>query len=129
MERALTLKEAADLLAVSYSTIYANPRALGFFKVGGVWRIWPEILKSKPSGYNADRPARTEGKERFQCPSESATASITSISVRQAEKKYAAFCVTSDRKEAKKHHDKLKAELWDVHKLGKRHHYAYEEAR
>ncbi|WP_390680199.1 helix-turn-helix domain-containing protein [Burkholderia anthina] len=89
--RALTLKEAAELLAVSYSTVYANRQALGFFKIGGVWRIWPEILKSKSSGYNADRPARAEGKENFQCPSESAAASITSISVRQAEKEYAAL--------------------------------------
>lgn len=56
-----------------------------------VWRIRPEILKSKSSGYNADRPARTEGKARYQGPSESAAASITSIFVRQAEKESAAL--------------------------------------
>ena len=38
------------------------------------------------------------------------------------------FCVTSDRKEANEHHDKPRAELWRVHKLGKRRRYAYEEA-
>ncbi|WP_372585108.1 helix-turn-helix domain-containing protein [Burkholderia cenocepacia] len=89
LQRALTLKEAAELLAVSYSTVYANRKSLGFFKIGGVWRIWPEILRSASSGYNSDRPARTAQEE--VCPSESAAASITSISARQAVKEYAAL--------------------------------------
>ncbi|MEK6357519.1 MAG: helix-turn-helix domain-containing protein [Burkholderia cenocepacia] len=90
-EKALSLKEAAALLGVSYATAYANRRALGFFKVGGVWRIWPEKLKEQTSGYNADRPARTEDEEQRPCQSESAAASTILTSERQVEKEYAAL--------------------------------------
>jgi len=45
--RALGLQEAADLLNVSYSTVFANRRALGFFQVGRQWRIWPETLREE----------------------------------------------------------------------------------
>lgn len=44
---ALGLQEAADLLNVSYSTVFANRRALGFFQVGRQWRIWPETLREE----------------------------------------------------------------------------------
>ncbi len=45
--RALGLQEAADLLNVSYSTVFANRRTLGFFQVGRQWRIWPETLREE----------------------------------------------------------------------------------
>ncbi|WP_175656487.1 helix-turn-helix domain-containing protein [Burkholderia ambifaria] len=45
--RALGLQEAADLLNVSYSTVFANRQALGFFQVGRQWRIWPETLREE----------------------------------------------------------------------------------
>ncbi|WP_144410539.1 helix-turn-helix domain-containing protein [Burkholderia thailandensis] len=45
--RALGLQEAADLLNVSYSTVFANWRALGFFQVGRQWRIWPEKVREE----------------------------------------------------------------------------------
>ncbi|QUN42430.1 hypothetical protein KEH56_24320 [Burkholderia cenocepacia] len=45
--RALSLKEAADLLSLSYSTVFENRRALGFFQVGRQWRIWPETLREE----------------------------------------------------------------------------------
>lgn len=91
-EKALSLKEAADLLGVSYSFIYPRRRELGFFKLGGVWRVWPDTLKKcteSTSGYNADRPARTDDEEHRLCPSESATASTISTCDRQVEKEYA----------------------------------------
>ncbi|AOJ87476.1 hypothetical protein WS87_12715 [Burkholderia sp. MSMB0856] len=44
---ALGLQEAAELLNVSYSTVFANKRALGFFQVGRQWRIWPETLREE----------------------------------------------------------------------------------
>ncbi|WP_175872695.1 helix-turn-helix domain-containing protein [Burkholderia sp. BCC0397] len=64
---ALGLQEAADLLNVSYSTVFANRRALGFFQVGRQWRIWPETLReemerrtkkpsSKPPGIDPSLP-------------------------------------------------------------------------
>ncbi len=37
-------------------------------------------------------------------------------------------CGTSDRKEAEEYHDRLKSELWRVHKLGERPRHKYEEA-
>ncbi|MGZ0008655.1 helix-turn-helix domain-containing protein [Burkholderia gladioli] len=42
---ALTLQEAADLLSVSYSTVYSRKNELGFFKIGGIWRVWLSDLK------------------------------------------------------------------------------------
>ncbi|MDC6127811.1 hypothetical protein PPH41_07450 [Burkholderia gladioli] len=91
MNKALSLQEAADLLGVSYSFIYPRRRDLGFFKLGGVWRVWPEILKERAAGYNSDRPARTENEEQMECRSESAAASTISTCDRQVEKEYAAL--------------------------------------
>ncbi|WP_321875569.1 hypothetical protein [Burkholderia cenocepacia] len=47
MAAALGLQEAADLLNVSYSTVFANRRAMGFFQVGRQWRIWEETLREE----------------------------------------------------------------------------------
>lgn len=82
IEKALSLKEAADALGVSYSFLYPRRRDLGFFKIGGVWRVWPDELKKRAAGYNADRPARTDDEEHRLCPSEDAMTqkSITLIS-------------------------------------------------
>ncbi|WP_213763508.1 helix-turn-helix domain-containing protein [Caballeronia sp. dw_19] len=40
----LTLKEAAALLRVSYSTVYSHREDLGFFQVGSIWRVWRSRL-------------------------------------------------------------------------------------
>ncbi|MGG1947062.1 excisionase family DNA-binding protein [Trinickia sp. NRRL B-1857] len=84
-ERALSLKEAAALLGVSYSTIYAHKEEMGFFRVGSQWRIWLEKLKSATE-YNSDRPARTE-QEGNKCQSVSVKARTSgmSTSARQVE--------------------------------------------
>ncbi|WP_432757122.1 helix-turn-helix domain-containing protein [Burkholderia cenocepacia] len=81
--KALTLKEAAALLGVSYATVYAHKVDMGFFRIGRQWRIWPEKLKTTTE-YNSCRPARTEPKEK-KCHSVSATArtSGTLTSARQ----------------------------------------------
>jgi len=47
LEKALTLKMAAELLGVSYSTVYAYKEEIGFFQVGSVWRVWPATLKER----------------------------------------------------------------------------------
>lgn len=47
MEKTLTLKMAADLLAVSYSTVYAHKEEMGFFQIGNQWRVWPETLRAR----------------------------------------------------------------------------------
>lgn len=53
MDKALTLKEVADLLGLSYSTIFANRKKIGFRLPGSrVWRVWPadlEKLRPQPS--------------------------------------------------------------------------------
>jgi excisionase family DNA binding protein len=85
MERALTLKEAAALLGVSYSTVYAHKEEMGFFQIGNQWRIWPDKLKFATE-YNPNRPARTETRSK-KCQSEGAKArtSGTLTSARQVE--------------------------------------------
>ena len=87
-EKALTLKEAAALLGVSYSTVYAHKLDMGFFQVGNQWRIWPDRLRT-PTEYNSERPARTEQRSE-KCLSVSAKGrtSGTSISARQAAEEF-----------------------------------------
>ncbi|WP_245641409.1 MerR family transcriptional regulator [Paraburkholderia bannensis] len=83
-DKALTLKEAAALLGVSYSCLYAHRLEMGFFQVGASWRIWPDRLKN-PTEYNPSRPARTEKRsEKCQSVGAKAPTSGTSISARQA---------------------------------------------
>jgi excisionase family DNA binding protein len=82
-DRALSLKEAAALLGLSYSTVYAHKLEMGFFQVGNQWRVWPDRLKSATE-YNSDRPAQTEPRSK-KCQSESAkVVSGISISANQA---------------------------------------------
>ncbi|WP_460907781.1 pyocin activator PrtN family protein [Paraburkholderia jirisanensis] len=68
MEQALTLKMAAELLAVSYGTVYAHRAELGFFQIGSVWRVWPDTLRAtggearrKSSRAAADGELTSEG--------------------------------------------------------------------
>jgi excisionase family DNA binding protein len=85
MERALTLKEAAALLGVSYSTVYAHKVEMGFFQIGNQWRIWPEKLKLATE-YNSNRPARTEPRsKKWQSEGATARTSGTLTSARQVE--------------------------------------------
>ena len=80
---AISIREAAELLGVSYGTAYAHRLELGFFRVGAAWRIWPEQLKNIPA-YNGNRPAPAD-KEKL-CQSVSAETSTGLISAYQAEK-------------------------------------------
>ena len=90
-ERAITLREAAALLRVSYGTVYARREELGFFQIGSVWRIWPDDLKAAVrEEYNKRRPARTE-QEKEPCLSVSVGMSIGSTSELQAEREFAAL--------------------------------------
>ena len=47
MAKALTLKQAAELLSVSYSTVYEHKTEMGFFQIGNQWRVWPSTLKAR----------------------------------------------------------------------------------
>ena len=61
MEKALTLKEAAALLGVSYSTVYTHKEKLGFFQVGNQWRVWPDMLRERSL---ADRQEKSHPRTR-----------------------------------------------------------------
>lgn len=74
MRRALGLKEAADLLAVSYSTVYMHRKALGFFQIGNQWRIWPETLREM-----TERGAATESPTASKPTRSSAAAKPVSL--------------------------------------------------
>jgi excisionase family DNA binding protein len=78
-DRALSIKEAAQLLRVSYGTVYAHKEQLGFFRIGAAWRVWPTTLKERAGEYNETRPARTE-QGKLACPSESAMTPTSGIS-------------------------------------------------
>ncbi|MGQ7939157.1 helix-turn-helix domain-containing protein [Paraburkholderia sp. D1E] len=65
MEKALTLKEVADLLGVSYSTVYAHKEKLGFFQVGNQWRVWPDMLRERSL---ADRQEEAHPRTRSVQP-------------------------------------------------------------
>ncbi|WP_244283869.1 hypothetical protein [Paraburkholderia caballeronis] len=84
-ERALTLKEAAALLRVSYDTAWTNRVQWGFFKAGRVWRVWPNTLRERLQGYNPPLTG-AGGKEKEACQSAGAKALTpgSSISARQA---------------------------------------------
>lgn len=47
MEPALTLKDAAALLGVNYSTVYEHRRDLGFFQIGNQWRVWSDASRRR----------------------------------------------------------------------------------
>lgn len=84
IDKALSLKEAAALLGVSYSTVYTHKEEMGFFQIGNQWRIWPEKLKLATE-YNSNRPARTEPRsKKWQSEGAKARISGTSTSVSQA---------------------------------------------
>jgi hypothetical protein len=88
-ERALSLREAAALLRVSYGTVYARREQLGFFQIGSVWRIWPEKLKEATQDYNKRRPAQTEQESKCPSVSTQSAGSISSISDLQAVRDFA----------------------------------------
>ncbi|MCA8080862.1 helix-turn-helix domain-containing protein [Burkholderia cepacia] len=53
--RFLSIQEAAELLNVSYSTVFVRRRQLGFFQIGRVWRITLDGLKKATSGEGEQR--------------------------------------------------------------------------
>src|SRR5690606_8367391 len=87
-ERALSLKEAAQRLGVSYQTIFARRHKIGFRLPGSrIWRVWPSQLAeiTRPN-YNGTRIAAVGDDRRTLCQSDNVKASGTSISMRRAEK-------------------------------------------
>jgi excisionase family DNA binding protein len=74
MEKALTLKEAAALLGVSYSTVYTHTRDLGFFQIGNQWRVWPDTLRQNLEKHGEEQASEPVGSAR-RSQSESRTQS------------------------------------------------------
>jgi hypothetical protein len=89
VETALTLREAAKLLNLAYSTVFAKRKEIGFRLPGSrVWRVWPSRLAEfdKPRD-NVIRLSVRVGKEE-PCPSAKIKplVSISSTSALQAAK-------------------------------------------
>ncbi|WP_175850010.1 helix-turn-helix domain-containing protein [Burkholderia cepacia] len=90
---ALGLQEAAELLNVSYSTVFANRRALGFFQVGRQWRIWPETLREE-LGQRTKKLSSSEPRIDPGAPADRVQPlrpHSLSQSARQAQKEFAAL--------------------------------------
>lgn len=86
-ETAISLKEAAARLGVSYQTVWQRRHKIAFrLPDCRKWLVWPSTLEqlSTPR-YNVTRIASV-GDRRNTCQSDNVTASGMSISMRQAEK-------------------------------------------
>lgn len=88
MERALTLKMAAELLGVSYATVYAHREELGFFQIGSVWRVWPDTLKERLETRQKEKAGPKE-KASTSVPNARAPSYAWIDDARKAEKEFA----------------------------------------
>jgi integrase len=129
IERALTLKQVAELLGVSYWTVYAHRDDLGFF----------------PSRFSVARVAgKTEGSDgaaHFGAASAAGRGEQT-MPIRKREgsdawyidirtpggRRIRCSTGTGDRKEAQEYHDKLKYDLWRASRLGEKPVRTFDEA-
>ncbi|MFC0988617.1 helix-turn-helix domain-containing protein [Pasteurella multocida] len=95
MEETLTIQETADLLKMSYNTVYTHKLELGFFKIGGIrgWRIYKRDLdRNIQKENNISRLCVQIGKEKQQCRSEKRKmASGKSISQRRTASEFDAL--------------------------------------
>jgi excisionase family DNA binding protein len=88
-DKALTLKEAANLLGIGYSTIVSKRKQLGFRLPGSrVWRIWRSTLYEYQQNRSNITPLSLRGIGEPTCQSSStqSRASTTSISPSQVDK-------------------------------------------
>ncbi len=73
MEEALTIKQAAKRLNLSYSTVYQQRLNWGFFRMNGssVWRIYPsELDRNRQEMQNTSRLGVLVGDKEKKCRSE-----------------------------------------------------------
>jgi len=71
-DQALTLKQAAQCLQLSYGTVFARRHAIAFRLPGSrIWRVWPKDLAAlqKPRNNVYRLSLRTTQKEQTPCPS------------------------------------------------------------
>lgn len=61
---ALSIREAANLLSVSYATVYTRKNELGFFKIGGIWRVWLNDIKDATATLSKQPQAPTAQDDR-----------------------------------------------------------------
>ena len=90
-EKALTLKEAAEKLGVSYHTIFSRRHKLGFRLPGSrIWRIWPsqlaEYTRPRNNVFRLSLRADDRSNSSWQSENTRSRASGISTSLRQAEK-------------------------------------------
>jgi len=84
-EEALTLKQAAKRLNVSYGTVYARRFKIAWqIPDSNRWRVWPSTLAAlKPQQYNVTRLAPPSDTEKL-CQSDYAVKRGGSTSARRA---------------------------------------------
>jgi|SRR5690625_4988295 len=90
LERALTLKQAAEILGVSYYTLFRRRHQIAF-RIPGVrvWRVWPSTIAAlSKKRSNLIRLSLRHGQEKRQCLFAKEKAQLTGglISQRQAAK-------------------------------------------
>ncbi len=86
-ETAISLKEAARILGLSYQTVFERRAQIGFRLPGSrVWRVWPSQLANLTRRqYNVTRLAlRSDNTGASECRSDSVMVSGGSIYARQA---------------------------------------------
>jgi excisionase family DNA binding protein len=81
---AIGLREAAQLLSVSYSTVYEHRCELGFFQIGNQWRIWPETLRENLEK-QAEKKTSTPNQTGSRPPIDTSPRSSRPVSGRTAE--------------------------------------------
>ncbi|MDN7729193.1 hypothetical protein QZM48_04125 [Burkholderia orbicola] len=93
-EVALTLQQVADRLQLSYSTVFAMRKQIGFRMPGSrVWRVWPSQLAcmSERSNNLTRLSLRVGGETECQSAKTKNPVSGISTSARQAAKEFAAL--------------------------------------
>ncbi len=87
MEQALTLKQAAQKLGMSYRTVFDSRHQIGFRLPGSrIWRVWPSALAqlSRPRNNLTRLSVRVDGDLQCQSINDPIPIYGGSISARQA---------------------------------------------
>src|SRR5690625_7527685 len=92
-ERAVTIKEAAEKLGVSYYTVFSRRHKLGVRLPGSrIWRIWPsqlaEYTRPRNNVFRLSLRADDRNNSSWQSESTRSRASRISTSLRQAETEF-----------------------------------------
>jgi len=85
-EKALTLKEVANLLGVHYQTIFGKRKEIGFRLPGSrVWRVWPSTLQDLQKSSTRSKVVSLSVRDGDEsCPSTSTPKPESTMSTSQS---------------------------------------------